>query len=137
MVQRELAVLNANYGLVLANEATDMTHKRLLNVGCGPRGHNHGMPGFDGWVETRLDIDPSLQPDVMGSMTDMSAIASASVDAIVSSHNIEHLSPPPGALGLVRVPASAHSRWLRGHHLPGFTVGSGPGCPGRTADTAV
>jgi protein O-GlcNAc transferase len=77
-----------------------MTHKRLLNVGCGPRGHNHGMSGFDGWVETRLDIDPSLQPDVVGSMTDMSAIASASVDAIVSSHNIEHLSPHQVPLAL-------------------------------------
>jgi len=77
-----------------------MTHKQLLNVGCGPRGQHHGMPGFDGWVETRLDIDPSLHPDVVGSMTDMSAIASACVDAIVSSHNIEHLAPHQVPLAL-------------------------------------
>jgi len=68
--------------------------KQLLNVGCGPRGQHHRVPGFAGWQETRLD------PDVVGSMTDMSALASASMDAIVSSHNIEHLSPHQVPLAL-------------------------------------
>ena len=40
-----------------------------------------------------LDIDASVNPDVIGSMTDMSAVETASVDAIFSSHNIEHLYP--------------------------------------------
>jgi hypothetical protein len=67
--------------------------KKLLNVGCGPKGRKHGFAGFEGWEEIRLDIDPAAEPDVLGTMTDMSAVPSASVDAIVSSHNIEHLYP--------------------------------------------
>ena len=66
-------------------------NKVLLNVGCGPRDRQHDIAGFEGWQELRLDIDPAVDPDVIGSMTDMSAIADNSVDAIVSSHNIEHL----------------------------------------------
>ncbi len=65
--------------------------KILLNVGCGPRDRQHGIAGFEGWQELRLDIDPAVDPDEVGSMTDMSAVADGSVDAIVSSHNIEHL----------------------------------------------
>jgi len=47
----------------------------------------------DEWQEIRFDIDPKTQPDIMGTMLDMSAVASGSVDAIYSSHNIEHLYP--------------------------------------------
>ncbi len=65
--------------------------KILLNVGCGPRDRQHGIAGFEGWQELRLDIDPAVDPDEVGSMTDMSAVADGSVDAILSSHNIEHL----------------------------------------------
>jgi len=38
-----------------------------------------------------LDINPAVSPDIVGSMTDMSAVQSGSMDAIFSSHNIEHL----------------------------------------------
>ena len=67
----------------------------LLHVGCGPKRIAQTTSGFaaGGWHEQRLDIDPSVQPDVIGTMTDMQAVASASVDAIFSSHNIEHLYP--------------------------------------------
>jgi hypothetical protein len=34
-----------------------------------------------------------VKPDVVGTMTDMSAVATGSVDALFSSHNIEHLYP--------------------------------------------
>ena len=75
--------------------------KTVLNVGCGPRGRRHGFAGFDpGWSELRLDIDPAVQPDVLGTMTDMSAVATGSVDAVVSSHNIEHLYPHEVPLAL-------------------------------------
>ena len=74
--------------------------KQLLNVGCSPAGRAHGFPGFEDWQEVRLDIDPSVKPDVIGTMTDMSAVASGSIDAIVSSHNIEHLYPPEVPLAL-------------------------------------
>jgi ubiquinone/menaquinone biosynthesis C-methylase UbiE len=44
-----------------------------------------------GWREVRLDINPAVQPDIVASMTDLSPIESESVDAIWSSHNVEHL----------------------------------------------
>ncbi len=66
---------------------------KLLNVGCGPKGRAHGFSGFERWQEIRLDIDPAVQPDVVGTMVDMSAVPSGSIDAVVSSHNIEHLYP--------------------------------------------
>ena len=75
--------------------------KTVLNVGCGPRGRPHGFAGFDqGWTELRLDIDPAVEPDVLGTMTNMSAVATGSVDAVVSSHNIEHLYPHEVPLAL-------------------------------------
>ena len=69
--------------------------KSFLHVGCGPKRKAKTTKGFNtpDWHEIRLDIDPSAQPDVIGTMTDMSAVASESVDAIYSSHNIEHLYP--------------------------------------------
>lgn len=65
----------------------------LLHVGCGSARKADTTPGFAGpaWTELRLDIDPSVQPDVVGSMTDMGAVADASADAVFSSHNLEHL----------------------------------------------
>ena len=67
----------------------------LLHIGCGPKRKNQTTRGFytDVWIELRLDIDADVQPDIIGTMTDMSAVADASVDAIFSSHNIEHLYP--------------------------------------------
>lgn len=65
----------------------------VLNVGCGPRRPDKLSPVFraPGWRELRLDIDPGVQPDVVASLTDMSAVPDASVDALWSSHNLEHL----------------------------------------------
>lgn len=69
--------------------------KTLLHVGCGPKRKGQTTRGFntDAWREVRLDIDASVAPDVTGTMTDMSAVATGSVDAVFSSHNIEHLYP--------------------------------------------
>ncbi|MEI7842490.1 MAG: methyltransferase domain-containing protein [Gallionellaceae bacterium] len=75
--------------------------KTFLHVGCGPirLDPTTQQPlrpkGFDtsNWKELRLDINPLVKPDVVGSMTEMSAVESGSVDAIFSSHNIEHLYP--------------------------------------------
>ena len=76
--------------------------KTLLHVGCGPKRKDQTTPGFNSpnWKELRLDIDPSVQPDLLGTMTDMRTVESESVDAVFSSHNIEHLYPHevPGAL---------------------------------------
>lgn len=67
----------------------------FLHVGCGPKRKNQTTHGFNtaAWQELRFDIDESVNPDLIGTMTDMSSVASESVDAIFSSHNIEHLYP--------------------------------------------
>jgi predicted SAM-dependent methyltransferase len=76
--------------------------KTFLHVGCGHGTKINTTAVFQGpdWQELRLDIDEAVQPDILGSMTDMRAVSSESVDAIFSSHNIEHLYPHevPGAL---------------------------------------
>lgn len=68
--------------------------KTVLHVGCGPQ-NKSGLKGFDSveWREIRFDIDPSVYPDIKGTLTDMHAVASGSVDAVYSSHNIEHVFP--------------------------------------------
>jgi SAM-dependent methyltransferase len=69
------------------------TGKVVLHVGCGNPTVARLHPHFQGqeWREIRLDIDPDAQPDIVSSMTNMPAVASDSVDAIWSSHNLEHL----------------------------------------------
>ena len=69
--------------------------KTLLHVGCGASRIAQTTAGFnDGsWSEVRIDINALNQPDIIGSMTDMSAVTSDLMDAIFSSHNIEHLYP--------------------------------------------
>ena len=75
--------------------------KTFLHVGSGPLRLDQATQlalrpkgfGAQNWREIRLDINPLVNPDVLGSMTDMTAVESASVDAVYSSHNIEHLYP--------------------------------------------
>lgn len=66
---------------------------KFLHVGCGPKRKDQTTNGFLSWDEVRFDIDNSVQPDLVGTMTDMSSVSSESVDAVFSSHNIEHLYP--------------------------------------------
>jgi SAM-dependent methyltransferase len=80
----------------------EIVQKTFLHVGCGPARKEQAGQGFQGedWKELRLDIDPSVQPDIVGTMTDMSAVADGSVDAVYSSRNIEHLYPHEVPLAL-------------------------------------
>jgi len=76
--------------------------KIVLNVGCGYPGQGlHASFHDDGWRELRLDINPAVDPDFVCSIVDMRPIATGSVDAIWSSHNLEHLHrhEVPVALG--------------------------------------
>ena len=66
----------------------------LLHVGCGFANQEHiPVPGFqeNSWREWRLDADASVRPDIEGTMTQMTSVASGFADAIYSSHGIEHL----------------------------------------------
>lgn len=69
--------------------------KTFLHIGCGPKHKDQTTRAFktDAWREIRLDIDSGVRPDIIGTMTDMSAVPAESVDAIFSSHNIAHLYP--------------------------------------------
>jgi predicted SAM-dependent methyltransferase len=64
-----------------------------LNVGCGYPLRQKLHARFQGpeWREIRLDLDAAVQPDIVCSITDMSPVATDSVDAVWSSHNLEHL----------------------------------------------
>lgn len=76
--------------------------KTFLHVGCGPKNKNSTTKGFSSadWHELRFDIDESVNPDIVGTMTDMSQVKDASVDALFSAHNIEHLYPHEVPLAL-------------------------------------
>ena len=66
----------------------------VLNAGSGPRDGRRLPAPFDAadWAETTLDIDPTVHPDLVASLTDLSAVlADESVDAVLSSHSLEHL----------------------------------------------
>ena len=68
--------------------------KTFLHVGCGYEPQSN-IVGFnnDNWNEIRLDIDESVNPDIVGTLTDMQSVEARSVDAVYSSHNIEHIFP--------------------------------------------
>jgi SAM-dependent methyltransferase len=68
--------------------------KTFLHVGCGPKDKSQ-IKGFnnDSWKEIRFDIDKNVNPDIEGTLTDMSLVETGSVDAVYSSHNIEHIYP--------------------------------------------
>ncbi|KAA0676606.1 class I SAM-dependent methyltransferase [Azospirillum brasilense] len=76
--------------------------RTVLNVGCGPRAISIIGTLFpaEGWRELRLDINPKADPDIIASMTDMPAVADGSIDAVWSSHNLEHLDPHEVPLAL-------------------------------------
>ena len=65
----------------------------MLNVGSGPRTiiNLHACFRNESWREVRLDVDPRVKPDIVASATDMAQIPDGSIDAIWSSHQVEHL----------------------------------------------
>lgn len=71
--------------------------KKVLHVGCGQQTIKNSTHIFNksDWVETRLDIDPSIipKPDIVADIKDLQGVDDSSYDAIYSSHNIEHLYP--------------------------------------------
>jgi 2-polyprenyl-3-methyl-5-hydroxy-6-metoxy-1,4-benzoquinol methylase len=65
--------------------------KKVLHVGCG----SSPLPAWlaDN-VETRFDIDPNANPDILGDMRDVAAaVGEQKFDIIYSNHAVEHLYP--------------------------------------------
>ncbi|MES2354250.1 MAG: tetratricopeptide repeat protein [Pseudomonadota bacterium] len=86
-----------------SGNTTNVYVRHVLHVGCGPKDERtmHSTFKEPGWREIRLDIDEACDPDIVASMLNMDAVPDQSMDAIWSSHNIEHLNPHevPIALG--------------------------------------
>lgn len=87
---------------------THARRRRVLHAGCGRKAPHRLHPVFRAngkWEEIRLDVDPAVQPDIVCSTVDMRRVLpSGSVDAVWSSHAIEHLHDHevPQALGEFR-----------------------------------
>ena len=66
--------------------------RTLLHIGCGPedKSDNKGFDN-DNWNEIRFDIDEEVNPDIVGTLTDMSLVETASVDAVYSAYNLDHI----------------------------------------------
>jgi len=62
---------------------------RVLHVGCSRSPLPEWFP--DGAIETRLDVDPDVQPDIVASMTDLGEIGQ--YESVFASHCLEHLAP--------------------------------------------
>ena len=76
--------------------AADTAARTVLHVGCGTANPDKVPVAFfprGEWNELRLDIDPGVAPDIQASITDMPMVPDASVDAVWSAHNLEHLAP--------------------------------------------
>ncbi len=106
--------------MTLTTEAPP-TLRSLLHVGCGVADPRKLPPAFFApgeWREVRLDLDPGVAPDILASITDMTAVGTATFDAVWSAHNLEHLFahevPPalrefrrvlrPGGFALITLP---------------------------------
>jgi hypothetical protein len=80
----------------------DATQSNLLHIGPGnSRVPNaHMADDLVGYKEITLDIDKKSNPDIIGSMTDLSAVPSNSMDVIYTSHALEHIDScdVPGVL---------------------------------------
>ena len=83
-----------------ARSSTD-PRKLVVNVGCGPARLLTRTALFKDWQQLRVDIEESVQPDIIADLTDLSPITNGSADALWSSHCLEHLfqNQVPGALG--------------------------------------
>jgi len=75
------------------NENQDPSGERklLINVGCGPTLTVTRTALFQEWRQLRVDIEESVNPDIIADLTDLTPIATGSADALWSSHCLEHL----------------------------------------------
>lgn len=96
----------------------------FLHLACGPRRKDATTRGFsrDEWRELTVDPDPAFKPDHVAGLTDLSAVASASVDALFCSHALEQLA--------VHEVGRAFAEFRRVLKPDGFAVITGPDLQG-------
>jgi len=63
----------------------------MLHIGCGRPGKATPVM-FHGCEELRMDIDPAVEPDVVGDITAID-LPDGAVDAVYASHVLEHVEP--------------------------------------------
>lgn len=122
--------------------------KKVLHVGCGPLNPKKLFRSFRGpeWQEVRLDINPDMKPDIVNSIIDMKDVAENSMNAVWSSHNLEHLFShqvpialaeflrvlKPGGFALITLPdieGVAREILNGGLDKPLYESPAGPICP--------
>jgi SAM-dependent methyltransferase len=69
----------------------DDRERILVNLGSGPRETLSVPTYFKDWKHLRVDVDPSVAPDILADLTDLSPIPDGHADAVWASHCIEHL----------------------------------------------
>ena len=63
--------------------------RKVLNVGGNSK--DIAMPDiYNGWTQVWLDIDPSVNPDVLCDARELITLPANTYDAIYCSHNLEH-----------------------------------------------
>lgn len=67
--------------------------KLVLHVGCGRDSPHKLHPFFRNgdWREVRVDIDMRVRPDIVADISDMSSFRNGCVDAVWTSHSLEHI----------------------------------------------
>ena len=91
--KRDRAIMSSTTSKESSSSVAFKAIRRVLNAGSGPRSPAGLHPAFRGsaWEEFRVDIDASAKPDLVSSVTVMTAIPDSTFDAIWCSHNLEHL----------------------------------------------
>lgn len=68
---------------------------RFLHVGCGRKRKAQTIQALNTpeWEEVTLDIDESVDPDIVDKLPELAKVPPDSFDVVYSSHSIEHLYP--------------------------------------------
>jgi SAM-dependent methyltransferase len=77
--------------------------KVVLNLGSGSADGLRTLPYFESWKELRVDVNPEVEPDIVASAVDLGDCEDGAVDAVWSSHCIEHLLPHEVPLALKEI----------------------------------
>jgi len=76
--------------------------KYVLHVGCGSPSNK--LPrDYAAFKEVRLDCNPGVAPNIIGSIVAMPQVRADSYDAVFAAHVLEHLTAPEAALALAEL----------------------------------